>query len=143
MNENGVISFENPWMYSYPEQFPTENFNVRNALAVAPFWSDNDIRKDGAVRYATYDALAANGNSAGKLLLEQVNSYIQSLQDEEDEERFVGLWMLIAHWDGVHPSPHGGDDHGGISEEELNRVRRYHVHFMVNNDLNSDYGAKK
>ena len=127
-----MISFENPWMYSYPEQFPTRNFDIRNALAVAPFWSDNDIRKDGAVRYATYDSLITNTNSAGRLLLEQVNSYIQTLQEEEEEEeRFVGLWMLIAHWDGVHPSPHGGDDHGGISEEELNRVRKINTSWTV------------
>ena len=126
MNENGVISFENPWMYSYPEQFPTSNFDVRNALAVAPFWSDNDIRKDGAVRYATYDSVVTNTNSAsaGRELLEQVNRFIQA---QQDEEIFVGLWMLIAHWDSVHPSPHGGDDHGGISEEELNRVRCIHA----------------
>ena len=57
-----------------------------------------------------------------RALLDLVNKNIQALQGEESEERFVGSWMLIAHWDGVHPSPHGGDDHGGISEEELDRV---------------------
>lgn len=128
INENGVISFDKPWKYSYPNRFPTSFYWTRQGLAVAPFWSDNDIRKDGAVRYATYDSLITNTNTAGRQLLEQVNSYIQTLQEEEEEEeRFVGLWMLIAHWDGVHPSPHGGDDHGGISEEELNRVRKIHT----------------
>ena len=122
VNENGVISFENPWMYSYPEQFPTEDFNVRNALGVAPFWSDNDIRKDGTVRYASYDSIT-DDNSRGRALLDVVNANIQGLQGEESETRFVGLWMLVAQWDGVHPSPHGADDLGGIDEEELERVR--------------------
>ena len=119
VNENGVISFKNPWMYPYPENFPTNDFDIRNAIAVAPFWSDNDIRKDGTVRYAIYNR-ATDDNPAGRALLDVVNANIQSQQG--GEVLFEGLWMLIAHWDGVHPSPHGGDDHGGISEEELNRV---------------------
>ena len=122
VNDNGVISFEDPWMYSYPDLFPTENFDIRNALAVAPFWSDNDIRKEGAVRYATYD-LVDDDNPDGRALLDVVNAYIQAEQSEESETAFRGIWMLIAHWDGVHPSPHGGEDNGGISEEELSKVR--------------------
>ena len=121
MNENGVISFENPWMYSYPELFPTDNYNIRNSLALAPFWSDNDIRKEGAVRYTTYNSITEDYPN-GSVLLNLMNVNIQALQDGENEGRFVGSWMLIAHWDGVHPSPHGRDDHGGISEEELGRV---------------------
>ncbi len=119
VNENGVISFENPWKYSYPEVFPTNNFAIKNSLAVALFWSDNDIRKEGAVRYTTYDS-TTDRYPNGRALLDLVNKNIQAQPDEESE--FVGSWMLIAHWDGVHPSPHGGDDHGGISEEELDKV---------------------
>ena len=121
MNENGVISFENPWMYWFPEQFPTDNFAIRNTLVVAPFWSDNDIRKEGAVRFVTYNFLT-DDNPDGKALLDVVNANIQAQQGEEIEESFVGLWMLVAHWDRVHPSPHGGEDHGDVSEEELNSV---------------------
>lgn len=108
-------------MYPYPEQFPTRNFDIRNALVVAPFWSDNDIRKDGAIRYATYNS-ATDDNPRARALLDIVNANIQAQQREESEQLFVGLWILIAHWDGVHPSPHGEDDHGGLSDEELDRV---------------------
>lgn len=110
-------------MYPYPENFPTSDYYIQNAIAMAPFWSDNDIRKDGAVRYAIFSS-ATDDNPSGRALLDVVNANIQSQQGVESEELFEGLWMMIAHWDRVHPSPHGGDDHGGISEEELNRVCR-------------------
>lgn len=91
-------------------------------MAVAPFWSDNDIRREGAVRYATFNANDAASNPDGKRWLDQVNMYIQSTQGE-DEERFEGNWLLTVHWDHVHPSPHGEDDHTGINEKELEKVR--------------------
>ena len=50
-----------------------------------------------------------------------VNQYVQENQDE-DEERFVGNWLLVAHWDHVHPSPHGAEDHNGIPQEDLDKV---------------------
>ena len=118
-------------MYSYihPELFPTDNDNIRNSLALAPFWSDNDIRKEGAVRYATYNSVIDN-HPNGSVLLNLMNVNIQALQDEESVKKFVGSWMLIAHWDGVHPSPHGGDVHGGISEKELDRVSHIHLKLL-------------
>ncbi len=117
VNENGVISFENPWKYYLPKQFPTSNFAIKNALALAPFWSDNDIRKEGAVRYTTYNPTTDKYTNGGSLL-KLVNDNIHALQGETS---FAGSWMLIAHWDGVHPSPHG-DNHRGIFEEELDKV---------------------
>lgn len=125
VNENGVISFINPWRYPYPKNFPTNDYNIRNAIAVAPFWSDNDIRKDGTVRYATYNI--TDRRPSVRALLNLVTANIQSRQGEETEILFEGTWMLIAHWDGVHPSPHGADDHGGIPEEELERVSSIYV----------------
>ena len=91
---------------------------------MAPFWSDNDIRKEGAVRYATY----CTGNREcttspeGESLLSEVNAYVQSYV-KEGEPPFTGKWLLVVHWDHVHPSPHGDDDHKGIPEDELNKVR--------------------
>ena len=93
-------------------------------MAVAPFWSDNDIRKSGAVRYISFHVNDAQINPKGKTWLDQVNKYIQSIQGE-DEEIFEGKWLVTAHWDHVHPSPHGEDDHQGISEDELDKVCAY------------------
>ena len=123
VNENGVISFKEPWQYSYPNRFPTDYFFTRRGLAAAPFWSDNDIRRAGSVRYATFHNNTPEdlANEPGQTLLAEVNKYIQDRQGE-GEEPFVGNWLLIAHWDNVHPSPHGEDGQSGISVEELERV---------------------
>ena len=87
---------------------------------MAPFWSDNDIRRDGAVRYATY-SVNDNENPQGERLMQFLNGYIQRFQ-AEDEDPFEGQWLLTAHWDNVHPSPHGEEDHRGIPEELLELV---------------------
>lgn len=107
-------------MYSYPDRFPTDYYWTREGIAVAPFWSDNDIRKEGAVRYATYST-SDEDNPQGEQLMSDVNEYIRNLQ-EEGETRFRGKWLLVVHWDHVHPSPHGEEDHNGIPEDELEKV---------------------
>lgn len=122
INENGVISFNDPWKYSYPSRFPTNNYYSRKRLAIAPFWSDNDIRRAGAVRYATYSEASDKAvNKVGQLLLKEVNEFIQDQQSSE-EKMFVGNWLIIAHWDHVHPSPHGEPSQSEVSVEELERV---------------------
>lgn len=121
VNENGVISFNTPWRFSHPDQFPTENLYTRNLLVVSPFWSDNDIRKAGAVRYVSFSSTEKTTNPEGQKLLDQVNQYVQS-QQEGEGEKFIGHWLLAVHWDHVHPSPHGAEDHNGIPEVELEKV---------------------
>lgn len=117
MNENGVISFENPWKDPYPNRFPTEHYWSRQRLVIAPFWSDNDIRKAGAVRYVVYGLQVGDETSQGKMLLDIVNQNVQKVDD-----KFTGRWLLFVHWDHVHPSPHGDRDHRGIPDSELEKV---------------------
>ena len=117
MNENGVISFEQPWRYPYPDRFPTKHYWSRQKNVIAPFWSDNDIRKSGAVRYVTYSLQVGDETSQGKMLLDEVNRNVEKIDKE-----FTGKWLLIAHWDHVHPSPHGNDDHIEIPDSELEKV---------------------
>ena len=117
MNENGVISFEKPWKYSYPNRFPTKHYWSRQGQVIAPFWSDNDIRKTGAVHYVAYSLKNGDETSPGKILLDIVNRNVQKVSD-----KFTGRWLLIAHWDHVHPNPHGDDDHRGIPDSELEKV---------------------
>ena len=123
VNENGVISFNEAWRFSHPERFPTRNFNIRaKGMAIAPFWSDIDIRKSGHIRYATVTFPSVNGvELSEQLLLNRINRYVGSVILDGDS-RFRGTWFLIAHWDKVHQSPHGADDHLGIPEEELDKV---------------------
>ena len=81
-------------------------------MAVAPFWSDNDIRRAGAVRYLTYSS-SDTDNLEGRRLMNEINAYIQ-IQQRQGEERFEGHWLLAAHWDHVHPSPHGASNRENI-----------------------------
>ena len=69
------------------------------------------------MRYVSYSSQDDDTNSPGKMLMDQVNEYIH-----EVDEDFTGGWLLIVHWDNVHPSPHGEDDHRGIPDSELEKV---------------------
>ena len=113
-------------MFSHPALFPTNNFVIRSqGRALAPFWSDVDIRKSGNVWYATASADEAQDQIEYQEL-ERVNNFVNSKLAENSEGAitlFRGVWMLVAHWDHVHPSPHGADDHRGIPEEELAKVK--------------------
>ena len=129
MSENGVISFEDPFKFPLPEPFPTSHDPITQSFVVAPFWSDNDIRREGAVRYVSYSAREnTDPNVSG--LFSMLNGFIQQSQSEEEED-FVGDWLLIAHWDQVHPSPHGQDNHMGMPEAFLNLVRKSSINICV------------
>ena len=125
MSENGVISFDDPWGFSTPELFPTNYIFSRNGKVVAPFWSDNDIRRDGAVKYVTYCTYQSdcNADPDGEAILREVSNFLNlNYHDSTNGVQFTGEWMLIAQWDHVHPSPHGVEGIRGIPPEELNKV---------------------
>ena len=88
------------WHFWYPSPFPTTNYFQRNAYVVAPFWSDVDIRREGAIFYEVHQ-LGANLQS--NALIERVSSFIV----REKDSNFTGNWMLVVKWDKVHPFPHG------------------------------------
>ena len=111
VSENGVISFNEPWKFAHPNRFPTSYYYSRIKDVAAPFWSDNDIRKEGVVRYA---AFKRGDSTRGDEILATIDAYL--------ETEFRGAWMILAQWDQVHPYPHGSDDHEGVSEEFLAKV---------------------
>ena len=117
VSENGAVSFDREWLFDKPEPFPTNSRTVQNRYVVAPFWSDNDIRRAGTVRYV----LIENGTSiTGDELLETANAFIQ----REHQVNFTGKVMLVAQWDHVHPYPHGSP--GADSQDEsLNKVNSH------------------
>ncbi len=60
-------------------------------------------------------------NTQGAELMDFLNEIVQQgLGDGADP--FLGQWLLVAHWDHVHPSPHGKEDRRGIPEDILNQV---------------------
>ena len=63
------------------------------------------------------------------MLLSDVNGYIRT---QPGHETFTGNWLLIAHWENVHPSPHGDENHRGISEDDLQKVNQeYYLMFCM------------
>lgn len=85
---------------------------------MAPFWSDNDIRKEGTVRYVTIES---GSSPLGDQIMNEASTYVNN-HLIADDEIFRPTWMIVAQWDRVHPHPHGAESHEGISEEYLNRV---------------------
>ena len=69
---------------------------------IAPFWSDNDIRKEGTVRYV---AISRGDSGKGDEMMDLAVAYLQ--QNNGVGNAFRGTWMLVAQWDKVHPHPHG------------------------------------
>lgn len=115
---NGVISFGDKWHFWQPFRFPTPNPWSRRSYVVAPFWSDNDLRISGAVHYAVVNDIQ------GKALLRNVSAFIQHNHKMAGEDVFEGMWMLMAHWDEVHPFPHGSYNSATISnyDDYIQRV---------------------
>lgn len=87
---------------------------------MSPFWSDNDIRLAGTVRYVGIERGASSGGDA---IFTELSSFINRNIIAGGDAPFEPTWLLVAQWDGIHPYPHGADDHEGVDEEYLRRVR--------------------
>lgn len=89
---------------------------------MAPFWSDNDIRKNGTVRY-----IDIKKGSSDDFLLSYVESYLKQTDVIKETDTFDPTWMIVAQWDKVHPYPHGADSQDELSgyEEFLSKVCIY------------------
>ena len=76
--------------------FPSE----RTAHVIAPFWSNNDIRRAGRIRYEVYNGRTS---TASVDILNRISDVIFNRTGES----FQGVWMLLVEWEDCHPSPHG------------------------------------
>ena len=88
---------------------------MRDALIVAPYWSDVDIRLQGRIYYR----LIEPGRSTEDLdmtLLSFVNGYIAARQSDI-AANFSATAMLVAQWRDVPPFPIGGSVEG-LSQTE-------------------------
>ena len=109
-------------MFSHPNRYPTTYVPTRQGHVLSPFWSDVDIRRSGTVRFAPIER---RSSTLGDRILNEASAYINARFIDESENRYQPTWVLVAQWDGVHPHPHGSDNHEGIDEEYLNRVCKY------------------
>ena len=80
-----------------PSLFPTTSADIYWLYSVAPFWSDADLRNEGTVMWKFY--------TRSDIDFSPVDDVVSSDQNTT----YVGSWMLVVHWDGVHPFPHGDD----------------------------------
>ena len=81
---------------------------------VAPYWSDNDIRKEGSVMYEVFQS---GHSSHGDMLLSTVSDF---LKDILENSTFQGTYMILAEWNNVHSFPHGNDDISlSLAQEEF------------------------
>ena len=76
---------------------------------IAPFWSDNDIRREGTVRYV---AIPRGNSEEGDEMIGLAITYLR--QNNGVSNAYRGTWMLLAQWDEVHPNPHGVSDEQDI-----------------------------
>ena len=83
---------------------------VRDALIVAPYWSDVDIRRQGRIYYR----LIEPGRSTEDLdmtLLSFVSGFIAA-QQSDIAANFSATTMLVAQWRDLPPFPNGGGVEG-------------------------------
>ena len=69
---------------------------------VAPYWTDNDIHREGNVSYEVFQIQTTG--AYGDQLLDDVSKYIRERNTSSD---FAGSFMILAEWESVHPYPHG------------------------------------
>lgn len=106
VGDNGVISFGDPFSLWVPQPFPGIDNNVRSAHVVAPYWSDNDLRREGNVSYEVFE-FQKTGMHGDEVLI-TVSNYI--MEEFGNATNFVGVYMILAEWNTVHPFPHGASD---------------------------------
>ena len=100
---------------------------------VAPYWTDNDIRREGNVSYEVFQ-LQATG-PYGDYLLNYVSSYIRECNMSSD---FKGSLMILAEWEEVHPYPHGSSS-ASDDDPFLVQVHYYRICIFIILDLCHKY----
>ena len=131
VNENGLFSFNKPFFFSHPNQFPTDNIYSRLSNVVAPFWSDNDIRKNGTIRYVDIDIRYPlnSMHDHEKHLVSEVLARLRKTGTTGTEQEFQPTWMIVAQWDKVPPF-----SQEGVSSKVYNYVCTY-MHLLFVNKL--------
>ncbi len=70
-------------------------------VIIAPYWSDNDIRLSGSVRYEEYSSTHPNPSVGAKLV--EISEFFSS----KTGTVFSGVWMLLVEWNNCPPFPAG------------------------------------
>ena len=89
VSTNGFFSFGEAAVYSTPQRFSSSS---PPAYIVAPFWANNDIsNRIGNITYEVHTT------EASPSYITLVSSFIS----QQQQVKFMGDWMLVAHWNSV------------------------------------------
>ena len=123
-------------MFAHPNRYPTNYVPSRERHVMSPFWGDNDIRKEGTIRYVTMQ----KGDSHAKdVIFNNITDFVNEELTAEGEV-FEGNWAIVAQWEDVHPHPHGADPlPEGIDKTYLDRVRMSLLGFNFHSTKNWIY----
>ncbi len=72
-------------------------------IIIAPYWSDNDIRLSGAVRYVEYTSTHQIPAVRAKL------AEVSELLSDATGSVFSGVWMFLAEWSNCSSFQAGSD----------------------------------
>ncbi len=72
-------------------------------VIIAPYWSDNDIRASGSVRYEKYTS--THQLLAVRAKLAEVSELISNVTGTA----FSGAWMFLVEWDNCSSFPAGSN----------------------------------
>ena len=107
------------WYYAQPERFPTRNWYIQRKFVFAPYWSDNDIRREGTVRYVVIKEGEGDFFDDSSIFISAATSLVRRIHFREFQARA----MLVAQWENVHSYPHGADNYGAFNDDFLNKVQ--------------------
>lgn len=99
----------NMFPYEDPSPFPTTSPGSYWSYSVAPFWSNADLRIEGRVQWKIFDRSTIDFSPVDNVVSSTLNT------------SYVGSWMLVVHWDGVHPFPHG-DDQTAVYNQKVRKA---------------------
>ena len=121
VGENGFISFRQGHFFSRPQLLPSASIAVRDALMVAPYWSNVDIRLQGRIYYRLIEAGRIT-EDLDMALLNFVSGFIAAKQNDT-AANFSATTMLVAQWRDVPPYLNG-DGAEGLSPSEAEFINR-------------------
>lgn len=117
VSDNGIISLNDSFVDD--PQTPGSDFsqaNGRGVVVIAPYWSDNDIRMSGTIRYETYET-----SHPSPLVQERLRE-ISEFVSNGTGTTFSGVWMLLVEWNMCPPYPAGEMNSMGVDPTFLSSV---------------------
>ena len=96
VGDNGFLSFGQGYLFNQPRLFPSSIDAVRDALMVAPYWSNVDIRQQGRVYYRLIEP-GKTTEDLDVVLLNFVSGFITAKQSGI-AANFSATTMLVAQW---------------------------------------------